>query len=57
MFFTNHMFFSAGGRGGGLHQVKLDTVVPLGLELPFHIFPRHENRTHSFVELQTIVTD
>jgi hypothetical protein len=38
-------------------EVKLDTVVPLGLELPFHIFPRHENRTHSFVKLQTIVTD
>jgi hypothetical protein len=57
MLFTHHIFFFTGGRGRGLHQVKLDNVMPLGLELPFHIFPRNENRTHSFVKLQTIATD
>jgi hypothetical protein len=52
MLFTKH-FCSTSGRGRGILHVKSSTVVPLVLELPFHIFFRHERQSHSFVKLQT----
>jgi hypothetical protein len=58
MLFTNHMFFSTGGRRRGLHQVKLDTVVPLGLDAQCDILPSfqlHARKLNSNFAIQRLV--